>query len=200
MSAPNRSILAFTIVAVTAACAATVLPSSNNDDGAGGSGAGAQSSNQAQGGNGVGGSNAQGGSSLGGSGAQGGSSRGGAGGSADTCDNPPAVIGDFEVCGGGGTSSSGTGGTCEVECHDEGSQVWQVSCNGSNCACIYDGETLCTCQATDSFCGEICCPDPWKSMGTASGTGGAGPGPVTVSTTNGVGGGSSSVSTTSGGT
>lgn len=200
MASRTNGILTFTVLAAMAACGGSVQPSNTDDDG---SGASSQGGQLAVGGSDAGGSDGGSEPGVGGNAAQGGSSQGGtggAGGSAElTCDDVPAPVGGWEVCGGGGTtSSSGSGGQCELECHDEGNHVFQVSCNGNNCACLYDGDTLCTCQASDSFCGEICCPEPWKSMG-GGGAGGSGPSTATVSTSVGVGGGGSSVATTSGG-
>jgi len=69
---------------------------------------------------------------------------------------------DGIVCN-GGSSGGGTGGTgggapstCQSECNDATNNVWSSYCVGSNCSCMYNGQTYCSCVSA-SPCSS-CCP------------------------------------------
>jgi hypothetical protein len=69
---------------------------------------------------------------------------------------------DGMVCAGGtsGGGSGSTGGgaplTCQSECDDAKGNVWSSYCVGSNCSCMYNGKTYCSCVSA-SPCSS-CCP------------------------------------------
>jgi hypothetical protein len=81
---------------------------------------------------------------------------------------PPQCLGaapippSGNVCSGGGAAggTGGTGGnaapTCESMCTDATGNVWSSYCVGSNCSCMYNGKTYCSC-VSDSPCSS-CCP------------------------------------------
>jgi hypothetical protein len=63
----------------------------------------------------------------------------------------------------GGTAGGGTGGTggnapptCESMCNDATGNVWSSYCVGTNCSCMYNGKTYCSC-VSDNPCSS-CCP------------------------------------------
>jgi hypothetical protein len=79
----------------------------------------------------------------------------------------PSPVGTIVLCGGSGTSGPGGPSSCSALACDDVGNVWESRCSGQSCACLFNGESRCSCVLNEpglEFCSpgiNACCPAPF---------------------------------------